>query len=96
MKVIAKFRTVEVTYPDGDVVNFKCKSIKDALEFASRFSKVIPFRHRASTDKTYLSEFYKYLQSKGYVETERYESQMRLYKKLELVRKISQGWALES
>lgn len=92
MKVIAKYRTVHVTYPDGEVKNIHCKSIRDALEFTKRFISAIPYRERAVTDTSYLTDFYTYLKSKGYIETELYKSHMRLLNKAKLVQELAHRW----
>lgn len=92
MKVIAKFKTVQVTYPDGDVVDVKCKTLKDALVFSARLVKVFPYRERSRIDKSYLIDFYNYLKSKGYIETELFNSNMKLLMKADLVRQLSKRW----
>jgi hypothetical protein len=93
MKVIAKYKTVQVTYPNGEVVNVMCKSLIDALEYSTRLTKVLPFRERASKDKSYLTEFYDYLKSRGLIETDLYKRQLKMTRKYQLVCKLSKLWA---
>jgi len=95
MKVIAKFRTVEVTYANGEKASIKCKSLKDALEYSKRLINVIPFRERAVSDRTYLTDFYLYLKSRGYIEKDLYTREVRLFRKVELLRQISRNWAAQ-
>lgn len=92
MKVVAKYRTVHVTYPNGDVECINCKSIKDAISFTEHFVKVIPFRSRAINDKSYLNVFYAYLKEKGYVETSLHNRRILLAHKAELVKVLAQHW----
>lgn len=85
MKVIVKFRTVEVTYNTGVVAAIKCKTISDALSFDKHFKNAIIKRERACNDESYLQEFYAYLKSKGLVERQCYESHLNLQRKAHLV-----------
>ncbi|EJJ0671692.1 hypothetical protein C3D80_20180 [Cronobacter sakazakii] len=92
MRVIAKFRTVEITYPNGDVGRIVCRSLKDALEYACRFASVIKVRTRATHDKQYLETFYEYLKNKGYIEKETFEKRQAMLKKASLVHELSARW----
>ena len=85
MKVIAIYKTVVVTYPNGDKVSVKCKSIQDALTFLERFNAIYPFRERATKDKNYLDDFYQYLKDKGFIEKSLYKSKMALLRKSQLL-----------
>ncbi len=92
MRVIAKYKAVEVNYPDGqkEVVNFN--SVQDAIEYRSRFLEVIPYRERAKTDSTYLKDFYDYLKNKGIIEKEAFKRSQLLLNKARLCAVISQNW----
>lgn len=92
MRVIAKYKTVEVIYPNGHLEVVKCHSVHDANEFRSRLIKVIPYRERATNDTSYLKDFYDYLKTKGVIEIDSYKSQQALIHKAALVREISQRW----
>ncbi|ENU4835438.1 hypothetical protein ACFH4J_003422 [Escherichia coli] len=93
MRVIAKYKSVEVIYPDGAIQVVKCHSVHDAIEFRSRLLKAIPYRERATNDTTYLKDFYDYLKNKGVIETDSYMRQQALIHKAAMVREISLRWA---
>lgn len=92
MKVIAKYRIVEVCYQNGEIATIECQSILDAIEFRTRFEQVIPHRERAVSDKQYLKTFYDYLKVNGYIEKEAYMKRQAIQRKAELCRELSKRW----
>lgn len=92
MRVIVKYRTVEVIYPNGAMEVVKCHSVHDAIEFRSRFLNVLPYRERATNDALYLKDFYVYLKNKGIIEKAAFIKAQSLLNKARLCEVISQNW----
>lgn len=92
MKVIAKFRNVEVTFPNGEIVVVTCKTITDALAYTRYMQRAIVIRERASTTKSYPHELYQHLLEIGVVEKEKFEARVTLAHKAKLVQNIQNKW----
>lgn len=92
MRVIAKYKSVEVIYPNGATEVVKCHSVHDALEFRSRLLNVLPYRERATKDSGYLKDFYVYLKNKGIIEKDAFIKAQSLLNKARLCEVISQNW----
>lgn len=91
MKVIAKYKRVEITF-NNELVSVSFNSVKDALVFTDWYKQVSKIRERACTDKSYPSELYYYLKSKGIINKDLFESRQRMLRKAHLLNSLTPGW----
>lgn len=91
MKVIAKYKRVEITF-NQELVSVSFSSVKDALVFTDWYKHVCKIRERACTDKSYPAELYNYLKNKGIINKELFESRQRMLRKAYLLDALTPGW----
>ncbi|ECU0714623.1 hypothetical protein [Enterobacter hormaechei] len=91
MKVVAKYKRVEISFPH-EIVSLTFDSVKDALTYTEFYKRVSLIRERANIDSKYPSELYDYLKDKGVISKELFESRQRMLRKAHLLSTISSKW----
>ncbi|EBZ2008206.1 hypothetical protein LEW62_004389 [Salmonella enterica] len=91
MKVIAKYKRVEITF-NMELVSLSFESVKDALVFTEWYKQASKIRERACTDKSYPAELYNYLKNKGIINKDLFESRQRMLRKAHLLNSLPLRW----
>lgn len=91
MKVIAKYKKVEITFT-SQCVSINFNSVKDALTYTEWYKRAIITRVRASIDISYPSELYSYLKNKGIINTEQFLSRQSMLRKANLLSSLQSHW----
>ncbi|KAA1141935.1 hypothetical protein D3H66_19360 [Citrobacter portucalensis] len=91
MKVIAKYKKVEITFT-SQCVSLNFNSVKDALTYTEWYKRAIITRVRASSDISYPSELYSYLKNKGIINTEQFLSRQSMLRKANLLSSLQSHW----
>ncbi|EAB8175172.1 hypothetical protein K2895_001050 [Shigella sonnei] len=91
MKVIAKYKRVEITF-NKELVSLSFSTVKDALVFTDWYKKASRIRERACTDKSYPAELYAYLKNKGIINKDLFECRQRMLRKAHLLNSLTSGW----
>lgn len=91
MKVIAKYKRVEITI-NHELVSVSFSSVKDALVYTDWYKQVSKIRERACTDKKYPAELFNYLKNKGIINQDLFASRQRMLQKAHLLNSLMPRW----
>lgn len=91
MKVIAKYKRVEITFT-SECVSLNFRSVQDALTFSDWYKRVVLIRHRARVDTSYPRELYNFLKEKGIINAELFLSRQRMLRKAHLLNSLTPHW----